>query len=394
VAQICSWGSIYYSFPLIAERMEHELGWSRTSLYAAASVGLLFAALAAISVGRAIDRGQGRWIMAGGSVLSGLLFIAWSQVQDLWGLFAIATMLGALQAATLYEAAFAVIARRFGADKARAGITALTLWGGFASTVFIPFIQYLIDTIGWRDTLVVLGVINIGVCATIYALVIRPTLDVAHSEHPAGDVGQADDKPVRRAARSPVFWLLAIAFAAHAVTFSALTFHLYPLLLERGFAPGAVVAAMALIGPAQVGGRIAITILARGASMRLIGCCAVAAFAAGFIALAVLPPGFAGVAFATVVYGASNGVLTIVRGAAVPEMVTNRNYGAVAGAMNILATVGRALSPLAAAYLWSLGKSYEPVTLAMIVGSLVLVGCFWTASAVFLANGRPVDVKS
>jgi MFS family permease len=393
VAQICSWGTIYYSFPLIAERMEHELGWSRTSLYAAASVGLLFAALAAISVGRAIDRGQGRWIMAGGSVLSGLLFIAWSQVQDLWGLFAIATMLGALQATTLYEAAFAVIARRLGADKARGGITALTLWGGFASTVFIPVIQYLIDSVGWRDTLIVLGAVNIGICATIYAIAIRPALDVAHTAHPAGEAGPADDKPVRKAARSPVFWLLAIAFAAHAMTFSALTFHLYPLLLERGFAPGAVVAAMALIGPAQVGGRIAVTILARGASMRLVGSCAVAAFAGGFVALAMLPPGFAGVAFATVVYGASNGVLTIVRGASVPEMVTKQNYGAVAGAMNIPATIGRALSPLAAAYLWSLGNSYGPVTVAMIIGSLVLVGCFWTASAVFSANARLAGAK-
>jgi MFS family permease len=373
--------------------MERELGWSRTSLYGAGSVGLLFSALAAIAVGRAIDKGQGRWIMAGGSVLSGLLFLAWSRVQDLWGLFAIATLMGALQATTLYEAAFAVIARRFGADKARAGITALTLWGGFASTVFIPFIQYLIDHLGWRGALVVLGGINIGICATIYATMIRPNVDAALFARAGITDIASEENPVRRAARSPVFWLLAIAFAAHAVTFSALTFHLYPLLLERGFSPGMVVAAMALIGPAQVAGRIAITVLARRASIRMIGSCAVAAFALGFVALAGLPPGFAGVALATVIYGASNGVLTIVRGAAVPEMLTNRNYGAVSGAMNIPATFGRALAPLAAAYLWSLEKSYGPVTFAMIVGAFVLVGGFWAACAVSPGTGRIADAE-
>lgn len=86
--------------------------------------------------------------MTGGSVLAGCLLLAWSQVNDLLGLYAIVGLLGALQAATLYEPAFAVIARRFGAAQAHSGITALTLWGGFASTVFIPLIQFLIDTSG------------------------------------------------------------------------------------------------------------------------------------------------------------------------------------------------------------------------------------------------------
>jgi MFS family permease len=98
--QICSWGSLYYAFPLIAEQIERETGWARTSLYGAATVGLLFAALASFPIGRAIDRGHGRLIMTGGSVLAGLLLLAWSQVNDLIGLYAVVGLLGALQAAT------------------------------------------------------------------------------------------------------------------------------------------------------------------------------------------------------------------------------------------------------------------------------------------------------
>ena len=77
VAQICSWGTLYYAFPQIAAAMELELGWSKTELYGAATVGLLLSALVAVPVGTAIDRGYGRWIMSGGSVLAGLLLIAW-----------------------------------------------------------------------------------------------------------------------------------------------------------------------------------------------------------------------------------------------------------------------------------------------------------------------------
>ncbi|MBV6271858.1 hypothetical protein KVP09_02855 [Alcaligenaceae bacterium CGII-47] len=57
------------------------------------------------------------------------------------------------------------MARRVGTNKARAGITAITLWGGFASTVFIPLVQLSLDHWGWRDALLVLALINGLICA-------------------------------------------------------------------------------------------------------------------------------------------------------------------------------------------------------------------------------------
>ena len=63
IGQICSWGSLYYSFPLIAEAMGQELGWTKPDLYGAATLGLVLAALAAYPVGVAVDRGYGRWVM-------------------------------------------------------------------------------------------------------------------------------------------------------------------------------------------------------------------------------------------------------------------------------------------------------------------------------------------
>jgi MFS family permease len=377
VGQICSWGSLYYAFPLIAEQIERETGWTRTSLYGAATVGLLFAALASFPIGRAIDRGHGRLIMTGGSVLAGLLLLAWSRIDDLLGLYAVVALLGALQAATLYEAAFAVVARRFGAGDARGAIIALTLWGGFASTVFIPLIQLLIDLWGWRGALTVLGLVNLVFCAGLYGWVIRPSVDKPQSR--AAEAVPAPS-PLRTAMASPVFWTLALAFTAHAAAFTAFTFHLYPLLLERGFSTAAVVSAMALIGPAQVAGRIAVTVFAAKASMRRIGSWVVLGFPLGFAALAWLPPSFALILAVTILYGAANGILTIVRGAAVPEMLTRQNYGAIMGAMNTPATLARALSPLAAAALWSISNSYDPVLLAILAGTVVLAAGFWSAA--------------
>src|SRR5690606_10264391 len=134
-----------------------DLGWSKPTLYGAATAGMLLAGAAAYPIGAAIDRGRGRVLMSGASVVAGLLLAAWSQVESLVAFYLVLAVLGCMQAATLYEPAFAVIARRVGPLNARKGITALTLWGGFASTVFIPLIQFVIEFYGWRGALLVMA---------------------------------------------------------------------------------------------------------------------------------------------------------------------------------------------------------------------------------------------
>lgn len=384
LGQICSWGALYYAFPLIAEAMGRELDWSKTELYGAATLGLLLSAAAAYPVGKAIDRGHGRIIMSVGSFSAALLFFGWAQVSSLWFFFVIAAGLGALQAAVLYEPAFAVIAKRAGGG-ARGAITALTLWGGFASTVFIPLVQILLDQFGWRGALIGLGFVNLA-CAALYWVVIGPAQSRAAAS--SGD-SSSSDRPVRMALRSPVFWMLALAFTAHAAAFTAFTFHLYALLLERGFKIPDIVIAMAVIGPAQVAGRIAMSIFARGASVRRIGSFVVLGFPLAFTIFAIAPTGLFVVACVAALYGAANGVLTIVRGLAVPEMITTEGYGAINGAMNTPATIAKALAPLGAAALWSIDQSYAPVLFAIIAGALVLAFGFWAAAWLSTRTLRP-----
>lgn len=397
IGQICSWGSLYYAFPQIADAMARDLGHGKPALYGAASVGLLAAGLAAIPVGTAIDRGHGRRVMAGGAVLAGLLLFVWSGIDSLTALYLILAGLGVMQAATLYEPAFAVVARRTGPLQARRGITALTLWGGFASTVFIPLIQLLLDHLGWRNTLVVLGLINLLVSAPLYAWVIDrragpgtvPARPVTTGGGTAGGGtaggGTTHGGALRLALRRPVFWALALSFTAYAAVFSAFTFHLYPLLAERGFATTAIVTAMAIIGPAQVAGRIAIWVLAPRASVRLIGLGVVAVFPAALLLLWLAPPGFWAIAVVAVLYGAANGIMTIVRGLAVPEMIGPEAYGAVNGALTAPSLIAKALAPAGAAMLWGVGQSYDTVMPVLTAGSVLIATGFWIAAAI----GRP-----
>lgn len=390
LGQIASWGTLYYSFALIAERMGHDLGLSKPEVYGAATVGLLIASFTAYPVGVAIDRGYGRAIMAVGSVLAGVLLLLWSQIASLWPLYPLLAGIGLAQAMTLYEPAFAVVARRYGAE-ARRGITALTLWGGFASTAFVPLIQWLLNTVDWRSTLVVLGLINIALCAPLYLGVINSKIDTpapapvstTESTPPLGE-----QLGVRWALGQPAFWGLLVAFTVYYGMFSGLSYHLYSLLLERGLDSTTVVTVIALIGPAQVAGRIVVWRFAEQASVRQVGRAVVLAFPVAIALLLLLPPGFASLAVFAVIYGAANGVITIVRGIAVPEMLTRNAYGAINSVLAIPATIARALSPLGIALLWAATGSYTSVLLATLIGSALVVAGFWFAASQTGLNTR------
>ena len=68
--------------------------------------------------------------------------------------------------------------------------------------------------------------------------------------------GTAKKSPLAAAIRVPAFWGLVVAFAGYGLAFSAMSFHLIPLLDDRGVPIGVVMAIIALIGPMQVVGRV------------------------------------------------------------------------------------------------------------------------------------------
>src|SRR5262249_55479381 len=135
------------------------------------SAGLLVAGLCSIPVGAWIDRGHGRLLMTGGSLLAAALLVLWSNVHALPVFYALWLGLGACQAVLLYEPAFAVITRVYGPGYKQA-ILLMTFVGGLASTFGIPFAQFLIEQVGWRPTLGVMAAINVAVGLLIHWLFI------------------------------------------------------------------------------------------------------------------------------------------------------------------------------------------------------------------------------
>jgi MFS family permease len=381
IAQLVSWGSLYYSFSLFVVPMEAELGWSRATLDGALSLGLLVAGLLAYPVGAWIDRHGGRAVMSLGSLSGAALLWAWSSTRSPVLFYALWLGLGLSLAATLYEPVFAVITRSF-PQSYRLRITALTLVGGFASTVFIPLTQFFIDVLGWRHALLALSLCNIVIALPVHALGLygsEPEAAVAGSAKPATSQGGAD--AVRRALRHRVFWGLAVSFTLYYATFSAMTFHIIPLLSERAVPTSTIVGAIAVIGPAQVLGRVGLLVFGTRISAALAGRLAFAAFPAAVILLLAFPASLVALFAFAVVYGAANGIITIVRGLAVPDLLWREGYGAINGALTLPANIARAAAPFGAALIWRASGSYDAMLWSMLGGGAVSALAFWFAAA-------------
>ena len=380
VTQIVSWGSIYYSISVLMPAIESELGWSRDAIVGAYSLSLLCSGIGAYPVGAWIDRYGGRSVMAFGSVAGAALLLALSQVQSLTAFYLIWVGLGFTMAMVLYEPAFAVIAKCFGAE-ARRGITVLTLAGGFASTVFWPLAQSLVAATGWRYAVVVLALCNLLLCAPLHALFLPASAASAHPDDHAAAASGSASPGLRDVLATRAFWLLAIAFTANMLAFSALSVHLISLLNEKGFGMTEAVWLSALVGPMQVAGRIGEFTV--GARFRV---SQVAMFALVLLPIALVTLSFAGSAWGlvlafVVLYGASNGIMTIARGVIPVELFGRERYGAVNGALSTPVVASRALGPFIVAVIWSASGGYDTVLWALAAIGVLSIACFGLAVA-------------
>jgi MFS family permease len=375
--QLISWGSVFYTFSLLLEPLEAQLGLTRAQSSLAFSLALLAEGAAAWWVGRWIDAGHERRVMTAGSLWLGAGLLAHTQVQSLAGLYAVWIWLGLGMAATLYSPAFAVVTRRFGSDFRRA-IIILTFLGGLASTVFIPLVSWWMALWGWQTTLACLALVQWAVCAPLHAWLLRGAPPPA--AHPAPAHRQAKGSVRQHLQRAP-FWLLTLFMVLMMLVTSALPVHMIALLREAGLPLAWVLGIPAAIGVLQVLGRLLLFVFERRWDVHLANRWIPLLLPAGLLALLLggLHPG-AAVLF-VLLYGPANGMITIVKGTAVAQYVSTAHVGQLNGLMSLPISLARALAPWWLGWLWSPSGGYSLGLWSLLAASLGGVAALWLAQA-------------
>ncbi len=343
VTQTLSWASSYYLTAIFADPVAADLHISRTIFFGVVSASLLASGLLGPLAGRMIDRHGGRDVLVATNLFfaAGLASMAFAQgpigLILAWSLIAIGMGFG------LYEAAFATATGLYG-QNARNAIVGITLIAGFSSTVGWPANRFLVDTVGWRDAVLVWAALHLVLGLPMNRFLVPKGSAAVHPE-PTSAAGSS--------VLSPTMLILACVFGATWFVASALASQLPRLLQAMGATPDAAVAASALVGPAQVGARLFEFSVLRRVSPMFSARLSTILNPIGAVVLGVFGP-LAAVPF-VLLHGAGNGMLTIARGTLPLALFGPAGYGMRTGILAAPARVLQGAAPLAFGYVLDSG---------------------------------------
>jgi Major Facilitator Superfamily len=361
LTQITAWGTSYYCLGVLAGPISRDTGWSRGFVFLGFTVALLAMGVVSSAVGRAIDRHVARAVMTLGTVAVAAGLFALAHVQSEPAYLAVWAFLGVGMRLCLYDAAFAALVQ-VAPSRGRTAISYLTLFGAFASSVFWVVGHALNEHVGWRQTLVLFAVINLAVCLPLHWFgLARRESDERTAAPTRGGQEVADGPPLEGRVRSVAIALFALIMSLNGYVFGVVSVQLVPLLEAAGVATATAVWVASLKGVAQFGGRV--VEIAFGRNLRAI---TVGRIAIGILPLSLLllltgtgslPP----VVTFTLLMGASQGVITIVRGAVPLALFGAKGYGAVTGVIATPVLVVGAASPTVFAWIvdrwgWGTGR--------------------------------------
>jgi MFS family permease len=350
IGQCVNWGVLYYAFAVLVLPLERELSVSTWVVTGAFSLGLMMSAALAPTIGRWGDRDRGALVMQAGGFTAAALLVVWTLMPGVLMLYIVWVGLGLCMATTLYEPAFVIVGRACDdpAERLRA-LAAVTLFGGLASTVFLPLTAWLVPAMGWRGAVLMLAVLlALSTCITrvfVFRDLPPPSarLVSAHSS----------PRPTDGETGSRRFPLIATMFALASLASAAFTTNLVPALGERGITPATAAMLGGLIGVMQLPGRALLMHGVFTASPLRLLAVSLALQAAGLAAVALAPSVFVA-AGGTMVFALGAGLTALVRPHLIQTLFSNRSGGYLNGRIARHQQLARAAGPLAIAWLASL----------------------------------------
>lgn len=367
ITQILSWGMSFYLPAVIAEPAAGDLGASKVVVLGAFSLALLVAGVTEPRLVGRIDANGGRGVLALSSATLALGLVVLAAAPDVLVWYFGWVVLGIGMAGGLYDGAFATVGCLLEAESGSV-ITGITLFGGFASTLFWPIGASMIPIIGWRALLLCYAALELLVALPL-VLFFVPRGSPAHG--PLSAVAGVE-APVPR--RAGTLAALSSYFTIRWLITSAIAVYILVLLGDSGLGRAHAVLVAALIGPGQVLGRLADWALAGRIDVLTRARIGAALLPAGIAVLLVRPE--AAVLFA-LLYGVSNGVLTVNRGTLPMALFGRAGYARLLGWLALPVMLAQAVAPTLAAPLVMALPPHRTFLLAgalgAAAGSLLLV---------------------
>ena len=342
VTQMTGYGTLYYSFSVLAPAMARDFGWTVNWVYGALSVALLAGGFLAPVAGSLADRyGAGR-LLALGSLAAAVTLIATSWAPNGAAYFAGLVAIELASAFVFYGMAFPALVQ-IGGRGAQRSITHITLIAGLGSTLFWPLTDFLHQSLGWREVYQVFAAANLLICLPLHVLIAR--LGTA-SRDAAAAAAQGSPLPQQPATgvRGAVFGLMIVGFLVEGFVLSAILVHMVPMLDALSLSATAIFVTT-LFGPAQVRSRFTNMLFGRSLRQAHLAVIAAGLLSVGLVVLLLTLPWLAGAMAFAILFGFGSGLTSIVGGTLPLELFGQAGYGSRSGWINSVRLVSSAIAP-------------------------------------------------
>jgi predicted MFS family arabinose efflux permease len=370
VVTIVGFGAWFYGYGVLLEPIRADTGWSETVLSSTYGLSLLGAGMLATLAGRLLHQRGSRRVYAVGAVAAIVSYLAAAAATTELAFAVTGVAAGSVTGALGYYAAVhTVIAQLVAPHRRPSAITTNTLWGAFASPIFLPLLAWLVVRLDWRPTLQLVGIL----VAAVFLLAAVLVPDRRGFEETAPSLRSA----LAAAGRDRVVLALLVTTFAGGVVTSLLILYQVPVMVTAGLTLGIASGLAGARGLLQLAGRLPMPWL-----IRRVGSRTTLRLAHGLTGLSCFLLPFAGrlpvaVMFA-VVAGVAIGALVPVESIFSADAVPSGSLGVILGVASLSRGVGAALGPIIGGALTASSGTRTPALLA--VGAIA-IGAAWLVPA-------------
>lgn len=307
VTQIIGYGTLYYSFSILAPGIAAEFNLAVEWVFGFMSLALLAGGMISPYAGGLADRHGAARVLSFGSVGAAAALGICGLAGNAYAFLAGVVLVELASAFVLYATAFALLAQATG-SKAQRSITYLTLIAGFASTIFWPLTTLLLQSMNWHQVYFLFAGLNLLICLPLHLWLTR------FSRVAAGSIARTlPTEPPALAGGDFIFFLVVIGFSLAGFVSAAILFHIVPMLGLLGLGTSNVLVA-SLFGPAQVAGRLINMSFGKDLPAPILAVVSAAMMPTALIILVLTAPALAGAVAFAIIFGLGTGLFSIVSG--------------------------------------------------------------------------------
>ena len=350
-------GTLTGTFSVFLEPLAREFGWERGALSAAFSICTFLGGLFAIVTGKLTDKYGPRLLVTITGILIGIIMLCMSRITALWQVYIIWGVLGAVAMSCCVVPISSTIPRWFTSRRGLAislGIIGMALGGA----IWPVLAQWLIDSFEWRQAFVVMAIAgSSGII--IPAQFLKQSPMQTKLPEKGGEVEtKIEGLPLNEAVKTSKFWIFGVILLLHNFYIMLIIVHMVPYAIDIGIP--SITAATALsvfVAVSLVAQLAAAFVVDKVGGIRVLFFSLIAAM----ISLLLLP--FAvntGLVFLFAVMLGITGAMNTLQTIVTVEMFGTKYIGAVLGVVLFFGTVGGALGPIFAGFVYDNAASYIP----------------------------------